>query len=174
MRGSPDPALVFHRFGAGKVLYSAFDESWRWRYEVADFYHQRFWNQIANFIMEPPYAVHDRFVSIDTGGFTYQKNQSAQIRVRLRDEHGQPVIEARAEAVLYRDDEIVATVPLESDDNASGVFRGTTEPLDSGIYNVGVRALGFADEQLSVRAAFAVDGEPTGETIQYSATPYFV
>ena len=41
------PGLVFRRFGAGRVLYSAFDESWRWRKGVADMHHQRDWNQVA-------------------------------------------------------------------------------------------------------------------------------
>ena len=37
-------------FGAGRVYYHAFDDSWRWRYEVADLYHVKFWNQLASYI----------------------------------------------------------------------------------------------------------------------------
>ncbi|MEX2215653.1 MAG: PA14 domain-containing protein, partial [Phycisphaeraceae bacterium] len=37
------PAIVQRSYGAGRVLYMAFDETWRWRYEVADLYHVRFW-----------------------------------------------------------------------------------------------------------------------------------
>lgn len=157
------PAMVIRRFGAGTVLYCGHDESWRWRYEVADRYHSRFWNQIANHVMEPPYAVHDKYVSIDTGGFTYEKGKSAQIRVRLRDERGQPVIDANTEALLYKDDELVATVPLTPDQNAGGVFRGDTASLKPGTYELGVKASGFTDDQLKARAAFAVLGEAAGE-----------
>jgi hypothetical protein len=142
------------------------DETWRWRYDVADQYHGRYWNQISNWVMEPPYAVHDRFVSIDTGGFTYQKGEKAELQVRLRDEQGLPMLEATAEAVLYSDDnadDIVTTVPLSADGNAGGVFRGSTDKLDAGVYKVGVRATGFRNEQLTARAEFVVMGDPTGE-----------
>ena len=61
------PAVVSRPFGAGKVLYQAFDDSWRWRYEVADQYHVRYWNQIANWIAELPFAVRDKFISLDAG-----------------------------------------------------------------------------------------------------------
>jgi len=156
-------ALVLRRFGAGNVLYAAHDESWRWRYEVADQFHSRFWNQIAGWIMEPPYAVHDKFVSIDTGGFTYEKGESADLRVRLRNEQGDPVLQATAEAIIYQDGEVVATLPLKADDNDGGIFRATTDKLAEGTYEVGVRATGFAEEQLKARAAFAVLGDPRGE-----------
>ena len=33
------PVLAGKRVGAGKSFYLGFDESWRWRYEVADLYH---------------------------------------------------------------------------------------------------------------------------------------
>jgi hypothetical protein len=163
---SQSPAVVLRRFGAGNVLYSALDESWRWRYEVADQYHGKYWNQVANWVMEPPYAVHDRFVSIDTGGFTYQKGEKAELQVRLRDEQGLPVLEATAEAVLVADDkpgEIVTTIPLTADANAGGVFRGSTDKLNAGVYQVAVRATGFRSEQLTARAKFVVLGDPSGE-----------
>ena len=39
------PVIAGKLAGAGKCFYMGFDETWRWRYEVADLYHQRFWNQ---------------------------------------------------------------------------------------------------------------------------------
>ena len=48
------PMLAFQRYGAGRVLYASFDESWRWRYEYADRYHTKYWNQLARWIMDAP------------------------------------------------------------------------------------------------------------------------
>ena len=79
------PALVFRRYGAGRVLYSAFEESWRWRYNVGDLYHQKFWNQIAKWIMEPPFAVQDAHIALDSGDTTYDVGDTAEIRVRIQD-----------------------------------------------------------------------------------------
>jgi hypothetical protein len=157
------PALVMRRYGAGSVLYSAFDDSWRWRFEVADLVHQRYWNQIITFVMESPFAIHDRFVSIDTGGFTYQPGQTADLAVRLRDRLGQPVMNADAKALLYQDDALVGTVPLENVGHGGGILRGTTQPLDPGTYDVAVDAEGFGESMLNVRAEFVVVGNPTGE-----------
>lgn len=156
------PALVMRRFGAGTVLYSGFDESWRWRYEVSDEYHQRYWNQVANFVMESPYAIHDRFVSIDTGGFTYQPGESADLKVRFRDARGEPVIRQNAVAILYQDDQAVASIPLQGGASSGGVMRGTSQPLEPGSYRLGVEADGY-DGHAGVRAEFVVVGDVSGE-----------
>ena len=94
------PAFVRHRYGAGYVLYAAFDETWRWRFEVADRYHERFWKQISEWIMEKPFAVSDRFVQLDVGQSTYQPGEGASIRVRVRDVQGQPNPTAKVSALL--------------------------------------------------------------------------
>ncbi|MEI9896009.1 MAG: hypothetical protein WDN28_19605 [Chthoniobacter sp.] len=82
------PAVVERPFGAGKVMYQAFDDSWRWRYEVADQYHVRYWNQIANWMAELPFAVRDKLISLDAGALVYRPGDSADLRVRLRDGQG--------------------------------------------------------------------------------------
>ena len=106
------PRLFTAPFGAGKVLYHAFDDSWRWRYEVADLHHVRYWNQVANWIAELPFAVRDKFISLDAGAITYRPGDSADLRVRLRDGEGKPVTQCRVDAVLSRDGKKVATIRL--------------------------------------------------------------
>ena len=71
------PLLVARTAGAGRVLYAGFDGTWRWRFEVGDKYHQRYWNQLASWIMEKPFAVRDDFVAIDPGASAYQPGESA-------------------------------------------------------------------------------------------------
>lgn len=157
------PMLVYRRFGAGQVLYSASDEYWRWRYKVADRYHQRLWHQVANWIMEPPYAVSDRFVSLDAGGPVYGPGERAMIRARLRDAEGKPVVHATVQAVLWNGDERVATVTLEADEAAGGAFRGQSEALDGGDYRVTVEVTGFTEEQILAETRFAVRTPESGE-----------
>ncbi len=52
-------------------------------------YHVKYWNQIANWIAELPFAVRDKFVSLDAGAITYRPGESANIRVRVHDGEGQ-------------------------------------------------------------------------------------
>lgn len=161
--GTRLPALVLRRFGAGNVLYCSFDSTWRWRYEVADRYHQRYWNQVAAWLMEPPYAVRDEFVSLDAGGPTYGEGDAAALRVRLRDREGKPLLDAHAEALLYRDGERLASVALEPDANRGGVYRGRTAALESGEYEVGVSVEGFSELEMKARATFVVESREARE-----------
>ena len=50
------PWLVTRMFGSGRVFYLAADQTWRWRYKVADRFHARFWNQLLAAVMQPPYS----------------------------------------------------------------------------------------------------------------------
>ena len=152
--GARIPAAVLRPFGAGRVYYHAFDESWRWRYEVADLHHVRFWNQLGDYIGEAPFAARDKFVQLDAGQLTYQPGEQADIRARLRDAEGRPVSDASVNAVLYRDGQKVATITLSPDEG--GLYRGRTTALDSGAYELAVDTAAVPTEQLKARTQFTV------------------
>jgi hypothetical protein len=154
------PAIVQRNYGAGKVVFCAFDESWRWRYEVADVYHSRFWNQLARSVGEQPYAVQDQFVKLDAGSPTYRPGDKAELRARLRDKDGRPLLAAKVAALLFRDGRKVATFPLDAGDGKGGVaggFRGQTPALQPGKYEVGLSVAGMDDSDLKARAKFTVE-----------------
>jgi hypothetical protein len=157
------PALVFRRFGAGQVLYAGFDESWRWRQHVGDRYHQKFWNQVSRWVMEPPYAVSDRHVSLDSGAPVYSLDDPAQIRVRVRDSQGRPLLRANPEALIYRDGKKVATVPLKGDNVPNGVYRGRSPTLPGGNYEVRVHVPGLPEKEMKARTQFTVLAATNGE-----------
>jgi hypothetical protein len=148
------PAAVLRPFGAGRVYYHAFDESWRWRYEVADLHHVRFWNQLGDYIGEAPFAARDKFVQLDAGQLTYQPGEQADIRARLRDAEGRPVSDASVNAVLYRDGQKVATITLSPDEG--GLYRGRTAALDSGAYEIAIDTAAVPSDQLKARTQFSV------------------
>ena len=148
------PAAVLRPFGAGRVYYHGFDESWRWRYEVADLYHVRFWNQLGDYIGEAPFAARDKFVQLDAGQLTYQPGEQADIRARLRDAEGRPVSDASVNAVLYRDGQKVATITLSPDEG--GLYRGRTTALESGSYEIAVDTAAVPSDQLKARTQFTV------------------
>jgi hypothetical protein len=157
------PALVYRRFGAGKVLFSGFDESWRWRYEVGDLYHQRYWNQVVRQIMEPPFTVRDSRVSLNVGKLVYGPDESVDIRARLRDAEGRPLVNTGAEALIYKDGRKVATVKLAGDENAAGLFQGQVAALPGGSYEVRVRAEGAPEPDGTLKTEFKVQPREAGE-----------
>ena len=45
--GKPAAILASHYYGKGYVLFSAIDETWRWRYNAGDKYFGRYWTQLV-------------------------------------------------------------------------------------------------------------------------------
>jgi uncharacterized membrane protein len=161
--GSPLPAVVTRRFGAGRVLYLAFDETWRWRYKAADTYHQRIWNQLAKFVMPRPFAASDDYVSIDTGPVSYQDGASPDIRVRLMGLDGKPAVDATVDALVWKNGRVVSTTSLIPDADVPGIYRGRSAALGEGDYEVSVRASGFSESVLKARGQFVVLPPESGE-----------
>ncbi|MEM8668849.1 MAG: VWA domain-containing protein [Planctomycetota bacterium] len=137
------PWMVARLYGAGRIFYLSTDQTWRWRYKVADRFHARFWNQLLSAVMQPPYSANDEFVALGTDKIEYDDGESSTIRVRLQDTDGEPVGDATVDALLIADNQVVATVPLMVDDPARGTYQGQTPALATGAYDVRVRASGF-------------------------------
>lgn len=161
--------LVFRRQGAGRVLYLGFDESWRWRYEVVDRYHVKFWNQVARWIMDAPYPAADKFVSLDSGPLTHATGENAELRVQVRDTAGRLLPQAKVEAQLFSEGRRMATVPLAGDEGGSGVYRARTEPLADGRYEVRVRVDGLPEDEMKARTTFVVEPRDNGERVELAA-----
>ena len=142
------PWLVTRMFGSGRVFYLAADQTWRWRYKVADRFHARFWNQLLAAVMQPPYSAADDYLALGTDKVEYDAGDSSLIRVRIQDPKGKPVGDATVDALLMSGDQIVATVPLTVDDPARGTYQGKTPPLESGAYDIRIRASGFDSNAL--------------------------
>ena len=151
------PLIAGHKFGAGKALYTGFDETWKWRLEVGDKYHQRYWNQLISWIMEKPFAVSDSRISLDVGGNTFSSGEKAIIRARLKDENGKSPQEPYPEvdALVWNGTKVFATIPLKAEEG--GLFLGETPQLSQGNYRVSLRSPEFLPEiDSGIEASFWV------------------
>ncbi|KLU03808.1 putative signal peptide protein [Rhodopirellula islandica] len=163
------PWLVTRLFGAGRVFFLATDQTWRWRYKIESQLHGRFWNQMLTAAMQPPYAVRDDYVAIGTDKIDYDSGQSALIRVRLLDnetpfgEGASPNTPATVDALLIRDDQIVATLPMNLDDESRRTYLAQTDSLPPGAYHVRVRASGYDASALKATAPIWVEPSRKGE-----------
>ena len=160
------PGVVYWAVGAGKVLYQGFEDSWRWRYGVADQYHAHYWSQVAQWIAEAPFAVRDKFVSLDAGPLIYSPGDRADLRVRLRDGQGLPVTQASVDAVLVRDGIGSGSVRLVPDEAGGGLFRGKTPALEPGNYEVRMESAAIPNFGLKAKTTFKVESAETGELAQ--------
>lgn len=159
---APLPAVVFRPAGAGAVLYLSTDELWRWRYQVADLYHQRLWMQIAAWIAAPPFQIETPTLAIGTDRLRYRVGDQAEIRVRLRSPAGAIIANATPQAHLIRDGETLATLELTADPNHAGIYRGLTPRLKQGDFEIAISDSPTAprsDARLTFRASDREDQE---------------
>ncbi|MHB1559708.1 MAG: VWA domain-containing protein, partial [Isosphaeraceae bacterium] len=76
------PLIVYQFLGSGKVMFHAFDDTWRWRFRAGDRYFGRFWVQTIRF-MARSRLIGNRQAEIQTDRRRYQRGQPIQLRVRF-------------------------------------------------------------------------------------------
>lgn len=136
-RNQTIPLIVTQRFGQGRVVYFASDESWRWRYGVSDLYHQRFWNQLAGWVMRPPFIVRGDRVAIDAGDRVVRYGESVAIRAKILGEDGAPIGLDRVQAIVELGTQTLAVVELAVIENAEGYYEGQWMIPESGLIPAG-------------------------------------
>lgn len=154
------PGMVFRPVGAGAVLYVASDELWRWRYEVADLHHERFWMQVAAWIAAPPFQVDGGRIAISADRLRADAGSQVEVKVRLRDANGAIVTDASPRAWLTQDGKDIAVLELTADETHAGVYRALTPPLKPGASQIAVAessTAGRSMERLTIHA-----GDETG------------
>jgi hypothetical protein len=76
------PLAVYQFVGAGKSMFHAFDDTWRWRFRTGDKYFGRFWVQTVRFLARSRLAG-QRQAEVQTDRRRYQRGQPIQFRVRF-------------------------------------------------------------------------------------------
>lgn len=136
-RNQTIPLIVTQRFGQGRVVYFASDESWRWRYGVSDLYHQRFWNQLAGWVMRPPFIVRGDRIAIDAGDRVVRYGESVAIRAKILGEDGAPIGLDRVQAIVELGTQTLTVVELAVIENAEGYYEGQWMIPESGLIPAG-------------------------------------
>jgi uncharacterized membrane protein len=160
------PLLVHRLFGGGHVVYLASDETWRWRYGVADAVHAKFWNQLALGIMPPQLAVENEVGALDSGGPAYATDEQIPLRVRLRNPDGSFAAREHVRVQLRRDGKVIQSVPLESQGRVPGLYRGLATPLPPGNYVATISAAGYGDALDALQTRFTVTPARSDEGLQ--------
>lgn len=169
--GNSVPWLATRVYGSGRVFYFSSDQSWRWRYKVADRFHVRFWNQILVAAIEPPYSASDQFVSLGTDQVDYLPGDPVEVRARLKDTRGNPVGDATVDAVVMKDNTEFAVVPLAPRNPKRGTYEGSIDSLPAGEYAIRIRASGYDESALMATTPIWIGEENSGEMLRLSLDP---
>jgi hypothetical protein len=158
------PLIATSLYGQGRVLYLATDETWRWRYGIADLYHQRFWNQVSGWVMRSPFVVSGTYVSLDAGKRVYSADESVVVRAKVLNESSQPLENGVVQLQVFRNNAPIASYPMQEVEKSGGVYRSVidlaTEPEFSqnttGEYELRVTVLGIPEASTNVTTSFMI------------------
>lgn len=94
-----NPLVLSMRYGAGRVLYVATDEIWRWRYGRGDFLPERFWVQMIRLLGRESLARSGRPALLEVTPRRGEVDRPAQIELTLLD---QALVEAAPSSIKVR------------------------------------------------------------------------
>lgn len=83
-QGNRLPVVLLQYVGAGKVLFHATDETWRWRRRVGDIYFARYWVQTIRYLARSKLAEGNGVV-LTSDRPEYRRGDSVRLRVRFTD-----------------------------------------------------------------------------------------
>ena len=95
------PLLAGHYFGKGYVLFLAFDETWRWRFNEADRYFGRFWSQ-AVYAAGVPRTVGTKLTQLSLDTTEPVRGKAGQVYARLFTKDFAPVTADEVEGRLVK------------------------------------------------------------------------
>ncbi len=85
LRGADDtplPLVLTQFVGSGRTMFMAMDDTWRWRFRVADRYFGRFWIQSLRFLARSKLAG-QTLAEVGTDRASYHPDQPVRLRVRF-------------------------------------------------------------------------------------------
>ncbi len=77
------PAIAYHSFGKGAVLYMGFDSTWRWRKEFGDRFFRDFWGRAVQFLALPHLLEESAASAIFTSKENFTTGEKISVRAKL-------------------------------------------------------------------------------------------
>ncbi len=134
--GQETPVVCLQYFGAGKVLFQATDETWRWRSSRAGADYARYWVQLIRYLARSKLLGEDHGVELTADRETYRVGESARLRVRFLSSALIPAGDDAVEVVAEQPGEQTRRLVLQRSQGAEGVFDGELADLTEGTWNV--------------------------------------
>lgn len=97
--GNSWPAVLSMRFGAGRVLYVATDEIWRWRYGRGELLPERFWIQLVRLLGRESVARSGRAAILEINPEKSDVGTPVRVQITLLD---QSLVDAAAQGLKVR------------------------------------------------------------------------
>lgn len=136
-QGQKLPVICLQYVGAGKVIFHATDETWRWRMGQGDRRFGRYWKQTVRFLARAKLG-DNRAAELVTDRQRYRRGEAVQLRLRFFDDRQAPDGDEGVTVMVQHDAGSRRRVLLQRDSIYRGRFEGTLPDLASGRYSAWV------------------------------------
>jgi len=130
------PIFCLQYTGAGKVLFHATDETWRWRYQVGDVYFARYWVQAIRYLSRTKLLGKDRTAELTVDRRSYRRGDPVRVRVRFTDERAAPAQDDGVTVIVEQGENRKRALKLTRNPNYRGIFEGELSQVTEGDYHV--------------------------------------
>jgi hypothetical protein len=129
------PMIAVQNVGAGRVLYTGTDETYRWRSIYEEVYN-RFWVKGIRYLFEGRIHAGNSRVRLSADDDAIDLGDAIELLAEVKDEALQPAIAERFEVVLERDGQPPENLALVPVADAPGSFQLQLRPTQLGSYRV--------------------------------------
>jgi hypothetical protein len=135
--GRKDVVVAVQNFGAGRVLYSGTDDTWGWRYKVADRVHAFFWSQAMRWGTSNRLSGGVR-LKIGCDRRQVRPGDSIEVLARPRDASGRTISTAIVSAEMGEAARI-QRIQLQPVPDSGGLYRGYFQNIEPGTHTIKVQ-----------------------------------
>jgi hypothetical protein len=139
-RVSRYPLAVWHRYGAGKVMFIGTDRIWRLRLKTGNRYHWRFWSQAIQFLGLSRLLGENRRVRIETDRRSISEGENVGIYAHVLDDEFMPATVPGFPVAVHREDDAgsqpICSLQLTPVAGTPGLYRGQLRPGADGRYSI--------------------------------------
>jgi hypothetical protein len=130
------PLLAVQRVGDGKVMFSGLDETWRWRQEVGDPFHYRFWAQVVRWMVKKQFAEGDPRARLSLDRPDCNVGETAQVEAFCLGPDGYPLQDALVSLAIADSAGKSQRVAMQPAPGGWGVYRTSFAPAAPGRYEM--------------------------------------
>jgi len=143
------PLLAVHRVGAGKVMFVGTEETWRWRREVGDRYHYRFWAQAVRWMVKRQFSEGDPRGRLSVDRNECDVGEPVEVEAYCLAPDGFPLADAQVWVVIEGPGDERERRALEPAPGGWGLYRTTFTPAKPGSYTMQPVVARYGKEPLS-------------------------
>jgi hypothetical protein len=129
------PLILVQRYGAGKVLFQATDETWRWRWRSGDAYFGRYWIQAIRYLSRSRLIGQDRMAELMTDRLIYEQSEPVLVRARFQDDRSLPPPGEPVMVTVERQGGRRQTVSLSATPQLPLIYEAAVKSLPQGEYH---------------------------------------